>query len=147
MHRESGLEPVLEPCRKVVSNPRLLINLSLDPLLTFTLKPKSSGKPNTNKDEMPRTLSVEEYKELGKRYYGRKDYERARDAFTDGIDASTGRDIQLYDYRAATFDKLGDSSSALADARFMIKNFERDPKVSQVAHMSRAFPLPPKIGG
>ena len=78
---------------------------------------------------MPRTLSVEEYKELGKRYYGRRDYERARDAFTDGIDASTGRNIQLYDYRAATFDKLGDASAALADARYMIKNFEKDPKV------------------
>lgn len=79
---------------------------------------------------MPRTLSVEEFKELGKRYYGRKDFQRALDAFTDGINASTGRDIQLYDYRAATNMKLGNESGALSDAKHMIKAFEKDPKVS-----------------
>lgn len=78
---------------------------------------------------MPRTLSVEEFKELGKRYYGRKDYERSLDAFTDGIDASVGRDIQLYDYRAATYDKLNNMTAALADARHMIKAYEKDPRV------------------
>lgn len=32
---------------------------------------------------MPQTLSAAEYKELGKRYYGRKDYQAACDAFTE----------------------------------------------------------------
>jgi hypothetical protein len=42
-----------------------------------------------------------------------------------------GRHIQLYDYRAATYDKLENESAALADARHMIKAFERDPRVSR----------------
>jgi tetratricopeptide (TPR) repeat protein len=79
---------------------------------------------------MPRTLSVEEYKELGKRYYGRRDYHKALDAFTEGIDASGGRDIQLYDYKAATYDKLDNSKAALAISRRMIQSFEKDPRVS-----------------
>lgn len=32
---------------------------------------------------MPRTLSAIEYKELGKRYYTRKEYHAALDAFTE----------------------------------------------------------------
>jgi F-box/TPR repeat protein Pof3 len=72
---------------------------------------------------------VEEYKELGKRYYGRRDYEKALDAFTDGIDASVGRDIQLYDYRAATYDKLENAIAALADSRQMIRAFQTDARV------------------
>jgi hypothetical protein len=38
---------------------------------------------------MPRTLSSTEYKELGKRYYGRKDYQAALDAFTEVRDNVT----------------------------------------------------------
>ncbi|KIW02282.1 uncharacterized protein PV09_06432 [Verruconis gallopava] len=77
---------------------------------------------------MPRTLSVEEYKELGKTYYIRKDFDRALGAFTDGINASVGRDVQLYDYRAAVYDKLENVIAALSDARYMIKTFENDPR-------------------
>jgi hypothetical protein len=32
---------------------------------------------------MPRTLSSAEYTELGKRYYARKEYQKALDAFTE----------------------------------------------------------------
>jgi F-box/TPR repeat protein Pof3 len=99
---------------------------------------------------MPRTLSVEEYKELGKRYYGRKDYQKALDAFTEGIDASAGRDIQLYDYRAATYDKMENMTLALTDARWMIKAYEKDPRVSEFAFfawdMRRCLSYSERIG-
>ncbi|KAE9988288.1 hypothetical protein EG328_011661 [Venturia inaequalis] len=77
---------------------------------------------------MPRTLSAAEYKELGKRYYGRKDYQAACDAFTEGIAATTEFDSQLYDYRAAAWTKLEKPQNALVDSRSMIKNRKDDPR-------------------
>lgn len=38
---------------------------------------------------MPRTLSAAEYKELGKRYYAKKEYQAACDAFTEVRDDVT----------------------------------------------------------
>jgi F-box/TPR repeat protein Pof3 len=70
---------------------------------------------------MPRTLSSSEYTELGKRYYARKEYQKALDAFTEGIEASTTTDISLFDYRAATWEKLEKLQPALSDGRSMIK--------------------------
>jgi F-box/TPR repeat protein Pof3 len=70
---------------------------------------------------MPRTLSSSEYAELGKRYYALKEYQKALDAFTEGIEASTNTDISLFDYRAATWEKLANLQQALSDGRSMIK--------------------------
>jgi F-box/TPR repeat protein Pof3 len=95
---------------------------------------------------MPRTLSSAEYTELGKRYYARKEYQKALDAFTEarhthkiwiifgtdlvqGIEASTANDICLFDYRAATWEKLDNLPSALADGRRMIKVEKTDARV------------------
>ncbi|KAF2424949.1 RNI-like protein [Tothia fuscella] len=77
---------------------------------------------------MPRTLSSTEYKELGKRYYGQKKYKDALDAFTEAIEANPSPDITLFDYRAATWEKLEDPQAALADSRRMIKAAKQDPR-------------------
>ncbi|TLD38618.1 hypothetical protein E2P81_ATG01161 [Venturia nashicola] len=77
---------------------------------------------------MPRTLSAAEYKELGKRYYGRKEYQAACDAFTEGIAATSDFDPQLYDYRAAVWTKLEKPQNALVDGRNMIKHRKDDPR-------------------
>ncbi|QDS70831.1 hypothetical protein FKW77_005038 [Venturia effusa] len=77
---------------------------------------------------MPRTLSAAEYKELGKRYYARTEYQAACDAFTEGIAATSHFDTQLYDYRAAAWTKLDKPQRALIDGRNMIKNHKDDPR-------------------
>ncbi|KAF2268343.1 hypothetical protein CC78DRAFT_530257 [Lojkania enalia] len=70
---------------------------------------------------MARTMSPEEYLELGKIHYNQKQYERAVEAFTNGIEAATIPSIGLYDHRAASYAKLNDLKSAVKDGREMIK--------------------------
>lgn len=68
---------------------------------------------------MPR--SADELCELGKQYYGAKQYDKALDTFTQAIDARSPPDVSLYDYRAATWEKLEKLEEALRDARQMIR--------------------------
>ena len=77
---------------------------------------------------MTRTLSPEDYQELGKSYYKLKQYEKAIEAFTNGIEASVIPTSTLYDYRAATFEKLADYSSAIKDGRLTIRTHKQDVK-------------------
>ena len=75
---------------------------------------------------MPRTLSPEEHQELGKSYYKLKQYEKAIEAFTNGIEASAIPSATLYDHRAACYEKLADFSSAVKDGRNAIRTHKED---------------------
>ncbi|KAF2033018.1 hypothetical protein EK21DRAFT_98580 [Setomelanomma holmii] len=71
-------------------------------------------------------MSPQEFQELGRRYYKLKEYEKAVDAFTHGIDITPS--ISLFDYRAAAYDRLKDYNSAVKDGREMIKLDKQDVK-------------------
>ncbi|CAO2658018.1 Nn.00g072780.m01.CDS01 [Neocucurbitaria sp. VM-36] len=75
---------------------------------------------------MARRTSPEEYQELGRRYYKLKQYEKAIDVLTQGIEAAPT--LGLYDHRAATYDKLKDFNAAVKDGREMIKLDKREVK-------------------
>lgn len=77
---------------------------------------------------MARTMSSDEYQELGKRYYKHKQYEKAVEAFSAGIEAAVNPSISLLDYRAASYDKLKVFNSALKDGREMIKYDKKNIK-------------------
>jgi F-box/TPR repeat protein Pof3 len=77
---------------------------------------------------MEHTMSPAEYEQVGKRYYKQKQYENAVKAFTNGIEASVRPTISLFDYRAASYDKLEDFNSALKDGREMIRLDQKDIK-------------------
>ena len=68
---------------------------------------------------MARRTSPEEYQELGRRYYKLKQYEKAIDVLTQGIEAAPT--LALYDHRAASYDKLKDFNAAVKDGREMIR--------------------------
>ncbi|KAF2115118.1 hypothetical protein BDV96DRAFT_600251 [Lophiotrema nucula] len=77
---------------------------------------------------MARTMSPEEYQELGRRYYKQKQYDKAVEAFTNGIEfasesatATTSTVVALYDCRAACFEKIGEFGKAVRDGRGMIR--------------------------
>jgi tetratricopeptide (TPR) repeat protein len=90
---------------------------------------------------MPRTLSSSEFEELGKRYYKQKEYAKALDAFTEGIDASLSPNVDLLDCRAATFEKLGNLDAALRDGRRMIQLNKKSVKVSMPVCISHYIQL------
>ncbi|KAL5120397.1 hypothetical protein ACEQ8H_001687 [Pleosporales sp. CAS-2024a] len=71
-------------------------------------------------------MSSEEYQELGKRYYKFKEYQKAVEAFTKGIE--TTPTLSLFDHRAAAYDRLEDYASAVKDGREMIKADKQDVK-------------------
>ena len=101
--------------------------------ICYQLKPLAkrsalSSSPGPRVD-MARTMSPEEYEQLGKRYYKQKQYEKAAAAFTDGIEATASPPLSLFDYRAASYDKLGKYSSAVKDGREMIKMCKQDIRV------------------
>ncbi|KAF2623014.1 hypothetical protein BU25DRAFT_200110 [Macroventuria anomochaeta] len=73
---------------------------------------------------MPTTMSPEEYQELGRRYYKRKQLDKALETFNDAINATPT--LSLHDYRAACYDKLGDYNAAVKDGRAMIKLDKQD---------------------
>lgn len=77
---------------------------------------------------MAHTYSPEEYQEIGKSYYKQKQYEKAIESFTNGIDASNVPSVTLYDYRAASYEKLGDFSSAVKDGRLAIRTHKQNVK-------------------
>jgi F-box/TPR repeat protein Pof3 len=75
---------------------------------------------------MARRMSPEEYQELGRRYYKLKQYEKAVETFTNGIDACAT--ASLYDHRAATHEKLQNFNAAVKDGREMIRLDKKDVK-------------------
>ncbi|KAF2713830.1 hypothetical protein K504DRAFT_462316 [Pleomassaria siparia CBS 279.74] len=77
---------------------------------------------------MARTMAPAEYQEVGRRYYKQKQYEKAIEAFTNGIEAATSPSLSLFDHRAASYDKLAKYSSAVKDGREMIKMDKQNVK-------------------
>jgi F-box/TPR repeat protein Pof3 len=75
---------------------------------------------------MTHKISPQEYQELGRRHYRLKQYEKAVEAFTQGIDVAPT--LSLFDHRAAAYDKLGDYNAAVKDGRDMIKLDKQDVK-------------------
>jgi F-box/TPR repeat protein Pof3 len=73
---------------------------------------------------MVSNMSPEEYQELGRRYYKLKQYDKAVESFTQGIETSPT--AGLYDHRAATYEKLEDFNAAVKDGREMIKMNKKD---------------------
>ncbi|KAH7394555.1 hypothetical protein BKA66DRAFT_509801 [Pyrenochaeta sp. MPI-SDFR-AT-0127] len=71
-------------------------------------------------------MSAEEHQELGRRYYKLKQYEKAVEALTQGIDSTPT--LGLYDHRAASYDKLKDFNAAVKDGREMIKLDKKEVK-------------------
>ena len=76
-------------------------------------------------------MSPDEYQELGRRYYKQKQYEKAIEAFTEGIEAANNQSMSLFDHRAAGYDKLAKFSLAVRDGRDMIKLDKQNVKVSE----------------
>ncbi|KAI4953657.1 hypothetical protein J4E91_002505 [Alternaria rosae] len=75
---------------------------------------------------MARRMSPEEYQAIGRSYYKLKQYEKALETFSKGIEACPTAD--LYDHRAATYDKLGNLNAAVKDGREMIRLNKKDVK-------------------
>lgn len=70
--------------------------------------------------------SSEEYQELGRRYYKLKQFDKAIEVLSQGINASPT--LGLYDHRAATYDKLNEFNAAVKDGREMIKMNKKEVK-------------------
>ncbi|TKA59758.1 hypothetical protein B0A49_09397, partial [Cryomyces minteri] len=75
---------------------------------------------------MPSKKSMTELQELGRTYYGRKEYQKALDAFTEAIDMSNAPTSSLLDNRAATLEKLEDLQAALRDGKRTIQSWKQD---------------------
>ncbi|KAF2864858.1 hypothetical protein BDV95DRAFT_588191 [Massariosphaeria phaeospora] len=77
---------------------------------------------------MVQTLSSDDYEQLGRSYYKKKQYEKAVEAFTTAIETSTSATAisSLYDRRAATHDKLENLNAALQDGRDAIRANKQD---------------------
>lgn len=75
---------------------------------------------------MASKTSAQEYEELGRRYYKLKQYAKAIEVLSQGIDETPT--LVLYDYRAATYDKLNDLNAAIKDGREMIKMDKKEVK-------------------
>lgn len=75
---------------------------------------------------MSRRMSPEEYQELGKRYYKLKQYDKAVEAFTSGLDMTPS--LSLFDHRAAAYDRMEDYNAAVKDGREMIRLDKQDVK-------------------
>lgn len=71
-------------------------------------------------------MSPDEYQELGRRYYKLKQYEKAIETFTQGIESDPTS--SLYDHRAAAYDRLENYDAAVRDGRSMIKQYKEDVK-------------------
>lgn len=77
---------------------------------------------------MARQMSAEEFQELGRNYYKLKQYDKAVEILTKGIETCQKLTLNLYDYRAAAFDKLERFSDAVKDGREMIRLNKTDVK-------------------
>jgi F-box/TPR repeat protein Pof3 len=79
-------------------------------------------------------MSSAEYQELGKRYYKQKEYQKAVDAFTEGIESITIPTVGMLNNRAASFEKLENFNMACKDGRHMIKLDKSDARVGRPVH-------------
>jgi F-box/TPR repeat protein Pof3 len=75
---------------------------------------------------MARMMTPEEYQEVGRRCYKLKQYGKAVEAFTQGINIAPT--LSLFDHRAAAYDRLEDYNAAVKDGREMIKVDKKDVK-------------------
>lgn len=75
---------------------------------------------------MSRKMSADEHQELGKRYYKLKQYDKAVEAFTCGLDVAPS--LSLFDNRAAAYDRMEDYNAAVKDGREMIRLNKKDVK-------------------
>jgi F-box/TPR repeat protein Pof3 len=75
---------------------------------------------------MARIATPEEYQEIGRRCYKLKQYDKAIEAFTQGINITPT--LSLFDHRAAAYDRLEDYNAAVKDGREMIKVDKKDVK-------------------
>ena len=73
-------------------------------------------------------ISPDEYAEIGRNYYKHKQYDKALETFTEGIESCSKPSYNLYDYRAATYDKLEMFGDAVKDGREMIRLDKKDIK-------------------
>ena len=87
---------------------------------------------------MPRTISATEYQELGKKYYKQKEYQKAVDAFTEGIESMSIPSVSILNNRAASFEKLENFKLAVKDGRDMIKIDKKDVRVSEISCLETA---------
>ncbi|OCL10956.1 hypothetical protein AOQ84DRAFT_288207 [Glonium stellatum] len=71
-------------------------------------------------------MSATEYRELGKKYYKQKEYQKAVDAFTEGIESMSIPTVDILNNRAASFEKLENFKLAVKDGRDMIKIDKKD---------------------
>lgn len=71
-------------------------------------------------------MSATEYQELGKKYYKQKEYQKAVDAFTEGIESMSIPSVSILNNRAASFEKLESFKLAVKDGRDMIKIDKKD---------------------
>jgi len=77
---------------------------------------------------MAHTLSPEDYRTLGVSFYKSKQYDKAIEAFTHGINASIVPAATLLDYRAAVYEKLENFELAAKDGYNMIRAHKKDVK-------------------
>ncbi|CAE7219942.1 hypothetical protein P3342_013463 [Pyrenophora teres f. teres] len=75
---------------------------------------------------MAHKMSAVEYQALGREYYKLKQYDKAIETFTTGIEACPT--ASLYDYRAATNEKLENFNASVKDGREMIRLNKKDVK-------------------
>lgn len=59
--------------------------------------------------------------------YKRKEYAKALELFNEAITSEPNLTVSLLDHRSATHEKLGDITSALKDAKNVIRLDEKDP--------------------
>ena len=75
---------------------------------------------------MPHKKTSAELQERGQILYRRKDYSKAVEAFSEAIESEPNLTVSLLDNRAAAYDKLGDVTAALKDAKSAIRLREKD---------------------
>ena len=83
-------------------------------------------------------MSATEYQELGKKYYKQKEYQKAVDAFTEGIESMSIPSVSILNNRAASFEKLENFKLAVKDGRDMIKIDKKDVRVSEISCLETA---------
>ncbi|KAG9188578.1 hypothetical protein G6011_07283 [Alternaria panax] len=75
---------------------------------------------------MARTMLPAEYQEIGRSYYKLKQYDKALETFSKAIETCPTAD--LYDHRAAIYNKTGNLNAAVKDGREMIRLNKKDVK-------------------
>jgi F-box/TPR repeat protein Pof3 len=86
---------------------------------------------------MARKLSAVEFEELGRKYYKQGNYEKAADAFTEGVEVSINPSLSLLDCRCAVYEKLEKFNMALRDGKRMIELDRKSVKVSWANYLRK----------